>query len=254
VTAPLALEISPFFWKGTAVTIAALILFVGSVYVMLAAVFGLRMGYLVTAVSFFGWMIILSAIWTFGPNILGTPANLGPRGYEPHWQVFAAGTGEVSSRFNLTRAYPERPWAAPTGAQEAEVDTVISVMQQYLVARATEEFEEQGQELCSPAEIEEGTAEDCVTLDAAQFTIQDVRFAESEGTELVGAHGFFAAGGTEVAVFAYFDQGNVGKYSWGFLGASIFGFLVHLPFLDRAERKRKEILTGGTAPPWYGPA
>jgi hypothetical protein len=31
-------------------------------------------------------------------------------------------------------------------------------------------------------------------------------------------------------------------------------FGAHLPFLDRAERKRKEILTGGTAPPWYGPA
>ena len=24
--------------------------------------------------------------------------------------------------------------------------------------------------------------------------------------------------------------------------------------LDRAERKRKALLTGGTAPPWYGPA
>ena len=35
---------------------------------------------------------------------------------------------------------------------------------------------------------------------------------------------------------------------------SLVLFLIHLPFLDRAERKRKAILTGGTAPPWYGPA
>lgn len=254
MSAPLALEISPFFWKGTAVVICALILFVGSVYVLLAAVFGLRMGYLVAAVSFFGWMIIMSAIWTFGPNILGTPANLGPRGYEPHWQVFAAGTGEVSSRFNLTRTFPQAPWDEPTTAQEAEVDAVRSVMQQYLLARAAEEFRRQDVELCTAAEIHEGHTDDCLILDTGQFTIQDVRFAEVDGTKLVGAHGFFGAGGTEVALFAYFDQGNVGKYSWGFLGASIFGFLVHLPFLDRAERKRKEILTGGTAPPWYGPA
>jgi hypothetical protein len=39
-----------------------------------------------------------------------------------------------------------------------------------------------------------------------------------------------------------------------FLIASVVGLGIHLPFLDRAERKRKEILTGGTAPPWYGPA
>jgi hypothetical protein len=39
-----------------------------------------------------------------------------------------------------------------------------------------------------------------------------------------------------------------------FFGGSIALFLLHLPFLDKAERKRKEILTGGNAPPWYGPA
>ena len=39
-----------------------------------------------------------------------------------------------------------------------------------------------------------------------------------------------------------------------FLIGSTLLFGAHLPFLDQAERKRKEILTGGTAPPWYGPA
>jgi hypothetical protein len=39
-----------------------------------------------------------------------------------------------------------------------------------------------------------------------------------------------------------------------FLGGSILLFLIHLPLLDRAEKSRKEILTGGQAAPWYGPA
>jgi hypothetical protein len=39
-----------------------------------------------------------------------------------------------------------------------------------------------------------------------------------------------------------------------FLAGSIVLFLLTLPLLDRAEKKRKEILTGGEAPPWYGPA
>ena len=61
-------------------------------------------------------------------------------------------------------------------------------------------------------------------------------------------------GGPEVEIFAYRDSGNVPVYSIAFLGASVVAFLIHLPFLDRAERRRREFLTGGTAPPWYGPA
>ena len=96
--------------KGIAVVICAFIVFVGSVYVLLSAIFGLRMAYLVLAVSFFGWMIVFSAIWAFGQPrfpppvgplkkwaISGTPANEGPRGTEPHWQVFAAGSGPMKT-------------------------------------------------------------------------------------------------------------------------------------------------------------
>jgi hypothetical protein len=55
-------------------------------------------------------------------------------------------------------------------------------------------------------------------------------------------------------LFASHQKGNVPIYSVSFLIASILGFVVHVPLLDRAERRRKAILTGGTAPPWYGPA
>ena len=65
---------------------------------------------------------------------------------------------------------------------------------------------------------------------------------------------FFTLGGPEITVFAYRDSGNLPVYSVVFLGASVVLFLVHLPFLDKAERKRREFLTGGMAPPWYGPA
>ena len=85
--------LSPFFWKGTLITICAFILFVGSIYVLLAAVYGLRMGYLVTAVAFFGWMTIQSGIWLFGFWSQGpeTKTNLGPRGPDSAWIVDSAG-------------------------------------------------------------------------------------------------------------------------------------------------------------------
>jgi hypothetical protein len=55
-------------------------------------------------------------------------------------------------------------------------------------------------------------------------------------------------------VYSRHDSGSVPIYSWMFLIGSFGGFAVHLPILARAERERKDILTGGTAPPWYGPA
>ncbi len=233
-----AVALAPFFGKGVAVIVTAMVLFVGSVYMLLAAYFGLRMGYLVLAVSFFGWMIILSVLWTFGAP--GTPKNLGPRGTEAHWKVFAAGTGVVASPDHpQTSLYPGGPWHPPDKVSQPSVDTVKTAMQDYLADRAAEQLGEQDAEAApSPT----------------AFDVQDMRFATSGDTHLVGAHAFFSQGGPEVTVFAYHDPGNVPVYSVAFLAASLIGFAVHLPLLDRAERKRREILTGGTAPPWYGPA
>ena len=86
--------------KGGLAVIMAFVLFVGSVLIVLAAVFGRRMGYLVLAVSFFGWLIILSSLWTFGffSQGLDTPVNLGPRGAEPAWVVEASGSNDVTIR------------------------------------------------------------------------------------------------------------------------------------------------------------
>jgi hypothetical protein len=81
-----------------------------------------------------------------------------------------------------------------------------------------------------------------------------MEFAREGGTSLAAAHSFFSQGGPKVTLYAYRDQGNVAVYSIAFFAGSILGFAIHVPFLDRAERKRKDLLTGGTAPPWYGPA
>jgi hypothetical protein len=232
----------PDFVKGLTVTVAAFVLFVGSVYMMLTAVFGLRMAYLVLAVSFFGWMIIFSMLWAFGqPKILGVTGllvNQGPRGTEPHWEVFAAGTGPQASEYPQTASYPGPPWRRADASTQTSVDTVTTAVQNYLAARAHEQLGEQAEELAP-----------------STFVVQDVHFTRAEdGTYLAGARSFFTAGGPEVTVFVSHNSGNVPIYSFAFLGASILGFLIHLPFLDRAEKRRKAILTGGAAPPWYGPA
>lgn len=253
------LALAPTFAKGVATTIAALILFVATVYFLLVAIFGLRMAYLVLAVSFFGWMILFSLIWVIGqPAILGvqgTLPNLGPRGTEAHWQVFAAATGPVESKFKETSQFPGQPWrtlpAKPPAQLKSAADNAKSAIQKYLAAQAGKQFEAQGHKVCDPAEPLE---RECVTVDPTTFAVEDFRFATSGHTSLVAADGFFTAGGPLITVYAFHDPGDVPIYSWSFLIASLLGFIVHVPFLDRAEKKRKAILTGGTAAPWYGPA
>jgi hypothetical protein len=234
------LALAPSFVKGILATVAALILFVGSVYLLASAVFGRTMGYLVVAVAFFGWMIIFSALWAFGAP--GTLKNVGPRGTEGHWQVFQASTTPVSSRFPETAGYPGGGWWVPqkTSPSAAAIPTVTTAFQNYLALQAQDELERQGTD---------------VEVDPATFVVQNVRFfTAKDGTHLAAGTGFLSSGGPAITVYAYHDSGNVQIWSWVFFIGSIIGFVIHVPFLDRAEKSRKAILTGGTAPAWYGPA
>ena len=74
-------------WKGAGVAIMGIILFIGSVYLLLSAILGRTMGYLVLMVSLTGWLAIQSSLWLFGfwSQGIETPTNLGPRGSEPAW-------------------------------------------------------------------------------------------------------------------------------------------------------------------------
>jgi hypothetical protein len=231
--------------KGGLTVIMAFVLFVGSILLVLAAVFGRRMGYLVLAVSFFGWMMILSSLWTFGffSQGLETPVDLGPRGEEPAWVVESVGT-DPQAVYEPFATYPTgEGWREPgTGDRDqASVQSVTSATQGYLAEQANEEL--------GKGEHEPGA------LTTSDFTVQNVEFfATEDGVSLAAAHAFFVDGGPILTVYLRHDSGSVDRYSWMFLIGSTLLFGAHLPLLDRAERKRKEILTGGTAPPWYGPA
>lgn len=230
--------------KGGLSVVMGFVLFVGSVLLLLSAVFGRRMGYLVLATSFFGWLLLLSALWAFGFWSQGTetPTNLGPRGIEPSWVVEAAGT-QPEPTIEAFASYPDpETWRTP-GTNEADAGSVQSVqgaVQSYLAEQVNEE---QGK-----GQFDPGAAQ---TID---FTVQDIRFAADGKTSLAAARAFYNGGGPVLTVYLRHDSGSVPVYSWVFMLVSLVGLAVHLPLLDRAERTRKDILTGGTAPPWYGPA
>jgi hypothetical protein len=226
--------------EGSAAVISAFVLFCGSVLVLLAAIFGLRMGYLMMATGFFGFMIILSALWSFGAP--GTPAFLGPKGELAHWEAAAAGVELRSDSYPVVNRYPGDPWksASSDPSLSAEVEAASIAFTEFLAEEANQELRRAGVE----GEI---TPEN--------FEVEDVRFTTApDGTQLTAARAFSTTGGPEVTVIAFMNTGNLSLPSYLFLIGSLIGFAVHLPFLDRAEKKRKEILTGGEQSPWRGPA
>jgi hypothetical protein len=228
--------------KGAGVVFMGLILFVGSVYLVLTAVLGRWMGYLVVMVAFSGWMILLSALWAFGFYSQGpdTPVNLGPRGAEPSWIPLLASTGQTSDRYEAFRSYPGDPWKEPASGATAEVQSVTGIVTDFLA-------EEANQELEIPHT-------DPRAVTGVEFAVDDLHFATVGGTQLAVAQAHFLEGGPLWTVSLYHDEGSVPRYSYMFLAGSVLLFAIHLPLLDIAERKRKDFLTGGATPPWYGPA
>jgi hypothetical protein len=231
--------------KGIGVVVAGLVLFVGSVYVLLAAVFGRWMGYLVLAVAFFGWMTIQSGIWLFGFWSQGpeTKTNLGPRGPDSAWLVDSAGLSPGAVHPELagypSAEFPEPDTADPT--QAADIQAAQGAVTTYLAAQANAELEQ------NPT--------DFTSLQPTQFTVDDLRFATAaDGEKLAVAQAHFIEGGPSTIVTLHYGGGQVWHYSLMFLVGSIVLLIVHIPLLDRAERSRKEFLVGGSAPPWYGPA
>lgn len=228
--------------KGVVVVVMGVTIFIGSIYLVLTAVLGRWLGYLVLMVSFSGWMILLSGLWTFGFYSQGpdTPVNLGPRGAEPTWVPLLAATDRTSGRYAAFRQYPEDPWKTPTKGDVAEVQSVSGIVSEFLADQANEELEI--------------PHTDPTALSGVDFAVDNVRFAEDDGVELAVAQAHFLDGGPLWTVSLYHDEGSVPRYSYMFLAGSVILFAIHLPLLDMAERKRKDFLTGGTAPPWYGPA
>ena len=231
-------------FKGAGVTLMAFILFVGSVYLMLSLVFGKWMGYLVLAVCFSGWLIIHSSLWYFGfwAQGPGTPTNQGPRGQEPSWVVVEAGLTPTDVRFATFEEYPGDGWKPPNEGQISSVQSVSSAVTSYLAAQANEQLGR------------DPLGADAIT--GTQFTIDSVMFATAEDgkTPLAVVQAHFSGGGPLTTLTLYHDSGSVPRYSLMFMAAALLLFVIHLPLLDRAEKKRKEFLTGGSAPAWYGPA
>ena len=226
--------------KGIAVVVTAFIFLPGSVYMLLASNFGALKGYLIAGTAFFGFLVMLSAVWLFG--IPGTTPLTGPKGTQPSFKSFtlndpAAATYDSARDFQGDAGNGWQP--APTGdleegtpeaALKADLDTARQSAVSDLIEKTNADVKDSSEEL------------DVTNVNAETFyTIQDgtevAAIVISPKTPPAGS-GLKRPDFAPVTTFAYRDPGNPYLPSIIFLIASSVLFVVHMLLLGVAERRR----------------
>jgi hypothetical protein len=226
--------------KGLLVVLTAFVLLPGSVYMLLAANFGALKGYLIAATAFFGFLVMLSAVWLFG--IPGTTPLTGPKGIQPTFKHFTLEDPEAATHDSV-RDFQGRAgngWqAAPEGeleegSPEATLKAELDVARQTAVNDLIEE---------TNADVEDSSEElDVTNLEARTFyTVQDgtevAAIVISPATPPEGS-GLQRPDFAPKTTFAYRDPGNPYLPSILFLIGSTVLFVAHMLLLGVAERRR----------------
>ncbi|HJU00463.1 MAG TPA: hypothetical protein VJ966_04560 [Actinomycetes bacterium] len=226
--------------KGIAVVVTAFVLLPGSVYMLLASNFGALKGYLIAGTAFFGFLMLLSAVWLFG--IPGTTPLTGPKGTQPTFKFFtlddpAAATYDSVRDFSGGAGGGWQPQptgdfqeGTPEGDLKADLDTARQTAVSDLIEKTNADVKDSSEEL------------DVTNLEAkTYYTIQDgtevAAIVISPKTPPAGS-GLKRPDFAPVTTFAYRDPGNPYLPSIIFLIAAVVLFLVHMVLLGLAERRR----------------
>ena len=110
------------FVTGMSAFVSAMLIFVGSAFLLLALVLGARLAYFITASVTLAFTLIMGLVWSVNP--------LGPLGQLPEWDPIDAKTEASELEFDDAGSYPDDPWAVPntedaiqtTQASELESD------------------------------------------------------------------------------------------------------------------------------------
>jgi hypothetical protein len=251
---PLALEGQ---WSGPAAVVIVLtgvLIFIGTIYYILATLFGYRRAYYVTMVSLMGFMIIISLVWLVG--LPGTGPGFGPRGREPGWVPFL-GNSEFASDFKADVASFPNGWDQPgkkyfgnpdkgkTGAIDSvgEFDTIKGIVEPALAGYFQAHPDLKGSEKPEDYNFRRELAaaqEAKLTDEEKAVPVATVRYKDGGGGALLfGASIPASAKHPAITVFAYRDKGTVFLPSLYFLVTSLVLFALHLWLLARDEIRQR---------------
>ncbi len=124
--------------RGLLIVTVAFLALCGSTYLLVATNLGARLGFLVTAGGFFGWLFLLGLVWTvFGQ---------GPKGDPPQWVIKGVVTGDISATAEPPLDIPVGQWTQLEAASPRFGQAVAAVDAGILTqpAAVSEELKETG--------------------------------------------------------------------------------------------------------------
>jgi len=111
--------------RGALIVVTAFVILPGSVYLLLATNTGAKLGFLLAAAGFFGWMAVMGWVWVV--------YGIGLKGEQPAWEVEEVVTGDVAENGTTEEAegFPVgwrelRTGDAILGDAAAEADAVLA--------------------------------------------------------------------------------------------------------------------------------
>lgn len=263
-------------WRAQLALPLGIVIFIGSVYLLIRSSLGTRRGYLVMGSSLFGFMVIYAAFWTFGAP--GTPPATGPQNlpgqeldaYEDTWRPFAQDSLIAQDpTYAVVGNYPDGFSADPQGAGldpgfegEASVgaDEVRNffadgeVLDPALMGDLWAEVEserryaraENGrpiiavtwQQTYQVAQVAPGQPP---VVEGVQLTPDGER-VNDDGTNVAPPDaeiGDIVEDGESYTAFAYFDEGSPQFPSFVTLIVMTILFAVHVALLARDERRER---------------
>jgi hypothetical protein len=203
------------FTVGVGAVLSGIIVFVGSVWLLLSLVLGPRLAYFVTASITLAFLLIMSVAWSVNP--------LGPVGELPSWGPVAIGEDPSELEFGPADSYPESPWRVPN-----EDDTAEQAQKSELETDAGDYVE---------TAVTEGDL-DVPAGSTGTASSDETRFLEQDG-DLFGAVTLEVAPPTQVVAILEFDPGNpLGRARIAMVGAFVL-LVLHLFGLSRSERRAR---------------
>lgn len=205
------------FIEGIAAVAAAVIVFCGSVWLLLMLVLGGRLAYFVTATVTLGVLLIMGVVWSIN--------QLGPVGELPSWSEVAVANTAAEADFGPAASYPGGPWQTVNRDDARE-------------AAKASELESEAATVLEDA-IAKGTVTTFDSASDALVTTDDTKFLDQDG-KTYGGVTFEDTDKTKSAVvFASYDPGNPLGPAREITAGILVLFLLHLFGLSRVEKRAK---------------
>ena len=215
------------FIEGAGAVLSGVIVFCGSVFLLIAMVTGARLAYFITACVTLAFLVMMGLVWSgFNPPFVPPTVNpLGPVGELPSWSSVGFGEDAGDIDFEAAGSYPEDRWFEPNEEDPVEASQSSTLKNE---ATSTLETAIADGELDPYTDVGDLLSNDDTIrlLDQGGTTYGGITFEPLEGEE-----------GPDVIVMMEYDEGDpLGEARMLTLGFFIV-FILHLGGLWLMERK-----------------